>query len=140
MSSFKAEKRVELRVQVADSGTEIFVSDARRQLVGHGVGGYRDELAPGIYQIRLRAGFASQDDFVVLPPDRESVTKTYPLLDFGSPVPLAATSAPASNTPPSRSSVMPPMATSGMAPMRRFHSASRGSPCGCHGMTFRSVG
>lgn len=51
----------------------------------------------------------------------------------------AATSAPAANTPGSRSTVSPPIATSGMIPIRRFHSEIRSSPCGDQGITLSDV-
>src|SRR5581483_3651913 len=55
-------------------------------------------------------------------------------------VTTAAESAPAARTPGSRSSVMPPMATSGVAPMRPFHSPMRPSPCGANAIALRRVG
>jgi hypothetical protein len=93
MSSSESQDKVSLIVDVADPGTEVFVSNARMQLVGQGLGGYRAELPPGIYQIRLRAGCASKDEVVVLRPGQGQMWMKCPPLDFGSPVPLAATSA-----------------------------------------------
>ena len=49
-------------------------------------------------------------------------------------------SAPAARTPPARSTVMPPMATSGRGPIRRFHSVTLSSPCSFHFMALRIVG
>ncbi len=39
-----------------------------------------------------------------------------------------------------RSSVMPPMATSGMSPIFFFHSPIRAKPCGAKGIFFKIVG
>src|SRR3546814_8305776 len=46
-------------------------------------------------------------------------------------------SAPAASTPGARSTVRPPMATSGIAPTRRFHSFTFSRPCGSHFIFFR---
>ena len=39
-----------------------------------------------------------------------------------------------------RSTLRPPIATSGIAPMRRFHSPIRSRPCGAKAIAFRIVG
>ena len=52
---------------------------------------------------------------------------------------VAMLSAPASKQPAARSSVMPPIATSGRSPISRFHSAMRDRPCGAHGIGFTVV-
>ena len=88
MSTSDRESMVNLKVNVADAGTEVFVSNSQLLLIGRGVGGYSGMLPPGIYQVRLRASFATFDDIVVLSPEQTEVTKSYKPLSFASPVPL----------------------------------------------------
>jgi hypothetical protein len=52
-------------------------------------------------------------------------------------VTTAALSAPASRTPATRASVIPPIPTRGMLPIFFFHSVMRGRPCGAKAMAFR---
>ena len=52
----------------------------------------------------------------------------------------AAESAPAFRQSSARSSVSPPIATSGRSPISFFHSPIRSSPCGANGIFFSAVG
>src|SRR5690606_18093921 len=49
-------------------------------------------------------------------------------------------SAPAARASGARAGVMPPIAHSGRAPTRRFHSPTRSRPCSCHFIFLRMVG
>src|SRR5690606_19267334 len=49
-------------------------------------------------------------------------------------------SAPAASASSARSAVIPPIATSGRSPTRRFHSVTRSRPCSCHFIFLRMVG
>src|SRR5205085_1194279 len=93
MSSSDTGALVRLTVRVADAGTEVFVSDPQLRVVGSGLGGYSGAHPPGIYQVRLRVGFATRDDVVLLPVGQKEVLKTYPPLALAGPVPLADSTA-----------------------------------------------
>jgi hypothetical protein len=79
---------VHLNVQAADDGTEIFVSDGRFRVVEKGRGRLGADLPHGIYQIKLRSGYSTQEEYVLLDGTKSVVDKSYPPLRFGTPTPL----------------------------------------------------
>lgn len=82
---------VRLMVQTADAGTEIYVIDGSFNLVGKGVSSFEALLDPGIYKVKVRAGFDTVERLVVLFEGREQWIESFPPLRFQTPIPLADT-------------------------------------------------
>src|SRR2546421_8413380 len=89
-ASNPAPQRLNLEVRCADSATEVFVIDGQFNLRDRGVGHLRTSLEPGIYKIKVRAGFETREQPVVLR-DRDE-TIEIPRFEFASPAPLGQTS------------------------------------------------
>jgi hypothetical protein len=89
MSTSNPEK-LHLRVTCEDSATEIFIIDGRFSLCGRGIGHCDVELEPGIYKVKVRAGFETAEQHVVLRDHDEELK--IPPFSFVSPAPLAGTS------------------------------------------------
>jgi hypothetical protein len=83
-----SKKIVRLEVRTKDEATEIYVIDGQFHLVDRGLGTLKTELTPGIYKVKVRAGFTDREDIVVLRPTDKEVIKEFPHLEFSSPVPL----------------------------------------------------
>lgn len=80
---------VRVEIRAADPVTEIFLIDANLQLVGQGVGVLVTDKPAGLYQVKLRAGTHTMEELIKL--RDEPFEKTYPPLEFSSPVPLPNT-------------------------------------------------
>jgi hypothetical protein len=87
MSASKANS-VKLSVQTGDQATEIYVIDGQFQLVGRGLGKLDISLAPGIYKVKVRAGFVTEEEYVILREGDTPVVKQFSAMTFSSPVPL----------------------------------------------------
>jgi len=105
-----------LRVEAADTGTELSVVDSSFRVVARGVGRLEAALPAGIYSVRSRTGGQEDERFVVIEPEpvrlasrtgnrvakrtarrraRPPATPlNLPAAAFGSPVPLVGTFAP----------------------------------------------
>jgi hypothetical protein len=88
MSNSEHSGLVQLDVSTSDTATEIFVIDGLFRLAQKGLGKLTAQLQPGIYKLRIRAGYAEQEDYVVL--RDEPVLRSYSIR-FSSPVPLRDT-------------------------------------------------
>jgi hypothetical protein len=88
MSNSEHSGLVRLDVSTSDAATEIFVIDGLFRLVGKGLGSLTAQLKPGIYKLKIRAGYAEQEDSLVL--RDEPVRRSYSIR-FSSPVPLRDT-------------------------------------------------
>jgi len=88
MSSSEHSGLVRLEVSTSDAATEIFVIDGLFRPVEKGLGSLATQLKPGIYKLRIRAGYAEQEEIVVL--RDEPVQKSYSIR-FSSPAPLRDT-------------------------------------------------
>ncbi len=89
MSTSNPEKR-RLKVTCKDSATEIFIIDGGFNLRARGIGRVDAELEPGIYKVKVRAGFESSEQHVVLRDQDEDLK--IPPFTFVSPAPLDGTS------------------------------------------------
>ena len=81
-------------VVTADPGTEIFIIDHAFQLKARGLERISEELSPGLYKIKFRAGLLMHEVFQVLNPGAGMVevrAPRAPELMFSSPAPLATT-------------------------------------------------
>lgn len=78
-----------LTVAAADVAAEISVLDGSFERVAHGVGRLDQDLAPGLYKVRVRIGPSVEEQLVSLDQDRV-VTIDPP--EFPSPIPLLGTS------------------------------------------------
>ncbi len=72
-----------------DSAVELFLIDARMQLVARGRSELTTQQPIGVYTLKLRAGPASREEVILL--DRDMIYPVKPL-EFASAVPLHATS------------------------------------------------
>ena len=88
MSNSEHSGLVRLDVSTSDAATEIFVIDGLFRLVEKGLGSLTAQLKPGIYKLKIRAGYAEQEDSVVL--RDEPVQRSYSIR-FSSPAPLRDT-------------------------------------------------
>ncbi|MFI5453907.1 MAG: hypothetical protein ACHRXM_00490 [Isosphaerales bacterium] len=84
-----ADELVHFDVSTADEAAELFVLDGHLRLVAKGRGRIRADLEPGIYKVKVRAGFQTSEELVVL--TKDPFTKTYPCPEFASPAPLRGT-------------------------------------------------
>lgn len=89
MSTSNLEKR-RLKVTCEDSATEVFIIDGGFSLLARGIGRVDTELDPGIYKVKVRAGFETSEQLVVLRDQDEDLQ--IPPFSFVSPAPLAGTS------------------------------------------------
>jgi hypothetical protein len=79
-----------LTVTTGDVGSEIFLVDGRLHVIAQAGGELQGDFDPGLYQIKVRAGEATREEYVTLTPGEE-VTKAFPRLAFASPAPLVDT-------------------------------------------------
>jgi hypothetical protein len=89
MSGSDKSDLVPLDIRASDAATEIYVIDGQLRLAAKGLGTLTERLKPGIYKLKIRAGYAEQEDHVVL--QDKPVEKTYPPIRFSSPAPLKDT-------------------------------------------------
>ena len=82
--------RSRLSVTTGDMATEIILVDGRLHVIAQAGGELQGDFEPGIYQIKVRAGEATQEEYVTLAPGDE-VTKVFPRLAFASSAPLVDT-------------------------------------------------
>jgi hypothetical protein len=66
-----------LTVNAADASAEISVLDGCLNRVARGIGRLEQDLAPGLYKVRVRVGPTVEDELVSLDQDR-TVTKSRP--------------------------------------------------------------
>jgi hypothetical protein len=90
MSASNPDPRLNLEVRCADSATEVFVIDGQFNLRDRGIGHLKTLLEPGIYKVKVRAGFETREHPIVLRDHDESID--IPPFDFVSPAPLDGTS------------------------------------------------
>jgi hypothetical protein len=88
MSPSEPRGQVHLHVKAADEGTEIFISDGRFNVVSTGRGTLDADLSPGIYQVKLRAGFATREENVILDGSKPIVPLEYGALRLATAAPL----------------------------------------------------
>lgn len=88
MSDSNETEGVKLTVEAEEPGTEIFLLDDQGQVKTRAVDKLETYQQPGVYKIRLRAGFATHDEIILL---ENPVRKHYAPLPFFSPVPLQGT-------------------------------------------------
>jgi hypothetical protein len=88
MSNSEHSGLVRLDVNTSDLATEIFVIDGLFRLVEKGLGSLTTQLKPGIYKLKIRAGYAEQEEIVVL---RDEPVHRFYSIRFSSPVPLQGT-------------------------------------------------
>ena len=88
MSNSQHSQLVRLDVSTGDAATEIFVIDGLFRLVEKGLGSLSTQLKPGIYKLKIRAGYAEQEEIVVL---REEPVHKFYSIHFSSPAPLRDT-------------------------------------------------
>jgi hypothetical protein len=82
---------VKLTVEAEEPGTEIFLLDDQSRVIKREVGRLETSQAPGVYKIKIRAGYADREEILFL--EAEPVTRRYPALPFYSPIPLDGTAA-----------------------------------------------
>jgi hypothetical protein len=90
MSASEPTQRLNLEVVCADSATEVFVIDGEFNLKDRGIGYLKTALEPGIYKVKVRAGFETQEQSVILRGQDQVVR--IPPFSFVSPAPLSETS------------------------------------------------
>lgn len=91
MSSSDAHPNPNLIVR-ADPGTEVFIVDHSLALRGQGVGGFRDRVEPGLYQVRFRTGSSLDESLVQVPIEGEPTIVSAPAKVLESAAPFWATS------------------------------------------------
>lgn len=89
MSPSEPTPRLNLEVRCADSATEVFVIDGEFNLKDRGIGYLKTALEPGIYKVKVRAGFETQEQTIILR-DHDQVVDI-PRFSFVSPAPLSET-------------------------------------------------
>jgi hypothetical protein len=84
------QKKLNLKVETGDESAEVFIIDGRFTVVARGIGLLNTfSLSPGIYTVKVRVGFASREEHVVLLNKSEEVQ--FSRINFPSPAPLADT-------------------------------------------------
>ncbi|MCA1565897.1 MAG: hypothetical protein LC803_09720 [Acidobacteria bacterium] len=84
------QKKLNLEVETADESAEVFIIDGRFTVVARGIGLRNTfSLSPGIYTVKVRVGFESREEHVVLLNKSEKVQ--FSRIHFPSPAPLADT-------------------------------------------------
>ena len=91
MSTSAPPNRLSLDVTTSDGATEIFVLDGQFRVVERGLGALHADLEPGIYKVKARTGYATEEQLVTLR-DRPKAVH-FDKLPFHSPAPLADTTA-----------------------------------------------
>lgn len=90
MSTSSPDPRLNLEVRCADSATEVFVIDGQFNLRDRGIGYLKTLLEPGLYKVKVRAGFETREQPVILRDHDETID--IPRFNFVSPAPLNETS------------------------------------------------
>lgn len=85
------QRKVLLKITPEDPATEIFVIDGEFHLVERGVGRMSVSLAPGIYNVKLRAGVQTKEQLVLLTGDRPEEELKLDAFEFSSAAPLERT-------------------------------------------------
>lgn len=88
MSGSREQGLVPIALRAGDPTTEIFLIDRNLQVLQRGVGILAAEVPIGLYEVKLRNGTNSYDEVIAV---RGKFEKTYPPLEFASPVPLENT-------------------------------------------------
>jgi len=91
MSTSAPPERLSIDVTTSDGATEIFVLDGQFRVVERGLGTLHADLEPGIYKVKVRTGYATEEKLVTLR-DRPKAVH-FDKLPFHSPAPLADTTA-----------------------------------------------
>lgn len=86
MSTSDEVSAVSLSIRTEDPATEIFLLDDQFVVKAQGVGRLETQQEPGIYKIKLRAGYDNLEEVVFL--QGPSFEKTYPPVTISSPIPL----------------------------------------------------
>jgi hypothetical protein len=90
MSTSSPDPRLSLEVRCADSATEVFVIDGQFNLRERGIGYLKTLLEPGLYKVKVRVGFETQEQSVILRDHDHTID--IPRINFVSPAPLSQTS------------------------------------------------
>jgi len=85
MSPSPDQTLIPIDLRAGDPAAEIFLIDRKLQLVKQGVGVLQAEVPSGLYEVKLRTGTSTFEEVISV---RAPVRKTYPALEFSSPVPL----------------------------------------------------
>src|SRR4051794_9894453 len=89
MSTSAPPNRLPLEVSTSDGATEIFVLDGQFKVVARGLGSLHADLDPGIYKVKVRTGYATEERLITIR-DRPQAVR-FDRLPFHSPAPLAGT-------------------------------------------------
>ena len=92
MPKSRYKNTIELTVQAADRGTEIFVVDSGLRRIASDVGALKQAVSPGIYKIRFRSGQSQIDKLIEVKPDVDSMKVEGPSVQFSSAAPIEQTS------------------------------------------------
>ncbi|HBB97731.1 MAG TPA: hypothetical protein DC054_20315 [Blastocatellia bacterium] len=90
MSTSNPDPRLNLEIRCADSATEVFVIDGQFNLRDRGIGYLKTLLEPGIYKVKVRAGFETREQPVILRDKDQTIEISR--FNFVSPAPLNQTS------------------------------------------------
>ncbi|MDR3636402.1 MAG: hypothetical protein P4L84_21545 [Isosphaeraceae bacterium] len=90
MSSSEPVERIPLLVRAADDATELFVLDGKLNLVARGLGRLEGRFEPGIYKVKARSGYVTEERRVVLTGPQPWAVSFGPL-EFASPALLVST-------------------------------------------------
>lgn len=82
---------VQLTVRPNGAPAEVYLLDGNFRLVGSGFGTLEAKVAKGAYKVRLRAGWQSSEQHILVRGDQPAVETTYDAPAFSSPAPLAGT-------------------------------------------------
>jgi hypothetical protein len=91
MSGSQSESKVTVRVNAADSLTEVFLVDSRFEKIAAGVGSVEAAVAPGLYKARFRVGQVQSDNLIEVPAGAPVKVFDGLAVQFSSPVPLSQT-------------------------------------------------
>ncbi len=91
MSGSQSDNMVTLRVNAADSLTEIFLVNSSFEKIAAGVGSVEHSVAPGLYKARFRVGQVQSDSLIEVPANPPGKVFNGPAVQFASPVPLRQT-------------------------------------------------
>jgi hypothetical protein len=91
MKKSLSKNKIEITVQAADRGTEIFMVDSGLHRIASGVGILKQAVSPGIYKLRFRSGESQTDELIEVKPDMESLKIDGPVVQFSSAAPIDAT-------------------------------------------------
>jgi hypothetical protein len=86
MSDSPNQPLTRITIFTGDPVTEIFLIDSNLDLVERAVGILDVQQPPGRYEVKLRAGTTTFEELIKV--EKESFRRSYPPLEFSSPVPL----------------------------------------------------